>query len=179
VDADIPAAIARDAEVTSAIGTHEAAGNPHPTYATDTDLSDHLADAVDAHDASAISNVPAGSIAATDVQSAINELDGDQTAHLADAVDAHDASAISNVPAGSIAATTVQAAIDELATEYAAADSAHVAAADPHTGYVREADANWIDLTDAGETALHTHAGGAGAFSYGKSIATAAGVLLQ
>ena len=55
--------------------------------------------------------------------------------HLGDAVDAHDASAISNVPAGSVAATTVQAAIDELATDYAAADSAHTGAADPHTGY--------------------------------------------
>jgi len=37
----------------------------------------------------------------------------------------------------------------------------HAGAADPHTGYVREADAQWIDLTDAGETALHSHAGGA------------------
>jgi hypothetical protein len=38
-------------------------------------LAAHIADAVDAHDASAISNVPAGGIAATDVQTAINELD--------------------------------------------------------------------------------------------------------
>lgn len=38
----------------------------------------------------------------------------------------------------------------------------HVAAADPHTGYVREADANWTDLTDGGATTLHTHAGGGG-----------------
>ena len=58
--------------------------------------------------------------------------------HLADAVDAHDASAISNVPAGSVAAATVQAAIDELATDYAAADSSHAGAADPHAGYVLE-----------------------------------------
>jgi hypothetical protein len=40
--------------------------------------------------------------------------------------------------------------------------SNHVAAADPHTGYVREADANWIDLTDGGATTLHSHAGGGG-----------------
>lgn len=40
--------------------------------------------------------------------------------------------------------------------------SAHEAAADPHTGYVREADANWVDLTDTGETTLHTHPAGAG-----------------
>ena len=42
-----------------------------------TGLSDHLADAVDAHDASAISSVPAGNLAATDVQSALNELQSD------------------------------------------------------------------------------------------------------
>jgi hypothetical protein len=41
--------------------------------------------------------------------------------------------------------------------------TAHEAAGDPHTGYVREADANWVDLTDGGETALHSHAGGGGA----------------
>jgi hypothetical protein len=81
----------------------------------------HIADAVDAHDASAISNVPSGNLAATDVQSALNELQGDidtnATAisdHLADATDAHDASAISNVPAGNLAATDVQAALNEL-----------------------------------------------------------------
>ncbi len=41
-------------------------------------LAAHLADAVDAHDASAISNVPAGSIAATTVQAAIDELDAEK-----------------------------------------------------------------------------------------------------
>lgn len=48
-------------------------------------------------------------------------------------------------------------------SEVATAVSDHVAAADPHTGYVRENDANWTDLTDGGQTALHTHAGGTGA----------------
>ena len=40
----------------------------------ETGLSDHLADAVDAHDASAISNVPTGNLIATDVQGALDEL---------------------------------------------------------------------------------------------------------
>ena len=48
VDADIPATIARDAEVASAVSTHEAATNPHPNYATDTDLANH-ASASDPH----------------------------------------------------------------------------------------------------------------------------------
>lgn len=40
--------------------------------------------------------------------------------------------------------------------------TAHEAAADPHIGYVKENDASWVDLTDAGATTLHTHSGGAG-----------------
>jgi hypothetical protein len=39
------------------------------------DITDHIADTADAHDASAISNVPSGGIAATTVQAALNELD--------------------------------------------------------------------------------------------------------
>lgn len=89
-------------------------------------LSNHLVDAVDAHDASAISNVPSGNLASTDVQSALNELqsdidtralDSDLTAHINDTTDAHDASAISNVPSGNLAATDVQTALNELQTD--------------------------------------------------------------
>ena len=43
-----------------------------------------------------------------------------------------------------------------------AAVTTHEAASDPHTGYVREADANWVDLTDGGATVLHSHAAAAG-----------------
>jgi hypothetical protein len=49
-----------------------------------TGLSDHLADAVDAHDASAISSVPSGNLAATDVQGALNELQSDLDARALD-----------------------------------------------------------------------------------------------
>src|ERR1043165_1699859 len=101
------------------------------------DIDSHIADTVGAHAASAISNIPAGAISSTDVQSAINELDSavtdaqadatqalsdaasaqaDIDAHIADTVDAHDASAISNVPAGSIVSTDVQGAIDEISS---------------------------------------------------------------
>jgi hypothetical protein len=41
------------------------------------DLAAHIADGTDAHDASAISFAPAGTIAATDTQAAIEELDND------------------------------------------------------------------------------------------------------
>lgn len=45
--------------------------------ASATDLSNHISDASDAHDASAISNVPSGNLAATDVQAALDELQSD------------------------------------------------------------------------------------------------------
>ncbi len=102
-------------------------------------LAAHLADTSDAHDASAISFAPVGSIAATDTQAAVAEVASEAAtatatvvsnlaAHIADATDAHAASAITNTPAGAIAATTVQAALNELDTEklpaasYTAAD---------------------------------------------------------
>ena len=88
------------------------------------DLAAHIADTVDAHDASAISNVAAGTISATTVQAAIDELATDAAAdaaalaaHLADLVDAHDASAISFSATGGISATDVQAALAELDSE--------------------------------------------------------------
>jgi hypothetical protein len=51
-----------------------------------TSISDHIADAVDAHDASAISNVAAGNLAATDVQGALNELQSDIDTRSLDSV---------------------------------------------------------------------------------------------
>lgn len=42
-------------------------------------VTDHIADPTDAHDASAVSFVPTGTIAATDVQAAIGEVSGDVT----------------------------------------------------------------------------------------------------
>lgn len=93
--------------------------------------NNHVVDGVGAHAATAISNTPAGTIAATTVQAAINELATDAVAavaattvvsdalaaHIADATDAHAASAVTNTAAGNIAATTVQAAINELDSE--------------------------------------------------------------
>lgn len=91
-----------------------------------TGLADHIADTVDAHDASAISNTPSGNLAATDQQAVNNELQTDidtrattvqLDAHLNDATDAHDASAISNIPSGNLTATDIQSAVNELQTD--------------------------------------------------------------
>jgi hypothetical protein len=86
-----------------------------------TNIADHISDAVGAHAASAISNTPAGTIAATDLQAAVNELDGDIQAHINDTVGAHGAGAISNTPSGNLVATDVQGALNEIQTELDAA----------------------------------------------------------
>lgn len=98
------------------------------TRSTSTDLTNHINDASDAHDASAISFSPAGSISSTDVQAAIAEVDSDVTAHVGDSSAAHAASAISFSATGNIASTDVQAAIAELDSEKAASSHTHSAA---------------------------------------------------
>lgn len=122
-------------------------------------ITDHIADPSDAHDASAISNIPAGTIVATDVQAAINELDGDVqqvasdlNAHMTDPTDAHDASAISSVPSGNLSATDVQSALDELQADVdtRALDSALTA----HINDVTDAhDASAISSVPSGNLA--------------------------
>lgn len=95
--------------------------------ANTTAINNHLADATDAHDASAISVLDsAAQLTATDVEAALAEImdfaqtktdDSALTAHLSDATDAHDASAISIVDAGSkFTATDVEAALQEVKT---------------------------------------------------------------
>lgn len=90
------------------------------------DFDAHLVDLVDAHDASAISNVPSGNLAATDIQSAVNELQSDidtratttaLTDHINDTTAAHAASAVSVTPAGNLAADDVQEALEELQSD--------------------------------------------------------------
>lgn len=99
-------------------------------------LAAHIANATAAHAGTAISNIPAGNIAATTVQAALNELDSEKattgsvttvqtnlTTHINNATGAHAGTAISNTPAGNIAATTVQAALNELDSEKATTGS--------------------------------------------------------
>lgn len=79
-----------------------------------------------------------GSIASTNVQAAIAELDGDVTAHIANTSNPHAVTATQAAftPAGSIAATNVQAAIAELdgdVTTVSSGLSTHIAnTSNPH-----------------------------------------------
>jgi hypothetical protein len=94
------------------------------------DLAAHLADTVDAHDASAISFTPVGTIAASDVQAAISEVAteaaADLSAHIADTTAAHVASSIGFTAGGGIVSTDVQSAISEVAAD-ALADATAIA----------------------------------------------------
>ena len=96
VDADIPATIARDTEVTAAVNDHTAAADPHSGYRLES--ADH--------------------------SHATTGLQGGTVAH----------GALTGLTTG-----------------------------DPHTQYVLAASVNYVDLTDGGQTALHSHAGGSGA----------------
>jgi hypothetical protein len=139
-----------DSTVTSILTLNHAGSAPAVSNVQDaindvtSDVAAHLVDAVDAHDASAISFVPTGSIAATDVQAAIaeaaSEADTALTNHLNDTSDAHDASAISSVASGNLVATDVQAALNELQSDIdtratATALTDHISdATDAHAG---------------------------------------------
>lgn len=68
------------------LATHDTLG-----LATDAELAAHTGDATDAHDASAISFVPAGTIAATDVQAAIEEVASEAGAGAHPDLATHDA----------------------------------------------------------------------------------------
>jgi|CXWL01.1.fsa_nt_gi hypothetical protein len=90
------------------------------------------------------------------------ELAGVNATHLADTADAHDASAISILDtAADFTATDVEGALAELQSD----NEAHVAAADPHTGYRLE-------------SADHTHASsGAQAGTLAHGVITTSGLL--
>ena len=149
--------LATDAEVATAISDHEAAGNPHPTYETASEVDAriathagaadphpvyetsaeaqakvdaHTSDATDAHDASAVSFAPAGTIAATNVQAAIEEVASEAGGSHPDLA-AHDTLGLAT-----------QAELD-----------AHAAAADPHTGYTTTAEAQALVDTHTADTA--------------------------
>lgn len=75
---EVTSSVTTDAELAFVSGVTSSIQTQLNTGATN--LSDHLSDTVDAHDASAISSVPSGNLAATDVQAALNELQGDADA---------------------------------------------------------------------------------------------------
>jgi hypothetical protein len=106
--------------------------------ATATDLTNHLNDTADAHDASAISFSPAGTIAATDVQAAVAEVASD----AASALSTHESDSTS---VHGIADTSVL-----LTTGSSINDLTDVTIATPSTGQVLKYNGSaWVNDTDA------------------------------
>lgn len=131
-----------------------------------TALSGHIGDATDAHDASAISIVDAGTlITATEVEGALQEIAAaSASAHIADASDAHDASAISVLDTGgNFTGTDVEAVLAEL--DAAIGGGGHTEDHD-HDGSptqkLTQANSHETPDTDTGTGSLH-HTIGAGA----------------
>jgi hypothetical protein len=101
------------------------------------EIISHIDDTTDAHDASAISTVPAGNLASTNVQTSLAELDSEKATtgsvttvqtnldnHINDSSDAHDASAISVVSTTLVGTgADVQAVLEELDNAIVAAES--------------------------------------------------------
>lgn len=114
--------------------------------AAQSDIDDHIADATDAHAASAITNTPAGDIAATTVQAAIDELDSEKasSADLASTANGEGASLIGiEDAAGQYTATDVEGALTE------SLDAAQAAQADIDghlDGGANKHDASEIDV---------------------------------
>jgi hypothetical protein len=126
--------------------------------ATEADLAAHINDTSAAHAASAVSFSPVGTVGATTVQAAIQELDTEKatttalTGHTGAASNAHSASAISCSATGDVVATNVQAAIAELASE-----KATTTALTAHTGASAGAHAaTAISFTPAGTIVANT-----------------------
>lgn len=104
--------------------------------ATQAELDAHLNDVTDAHDASAISSVPAGSLAATDVQAALNELDTEKAAAASAVMDG-------DAAGGVLSGTYPNPGF--------AADMATQAELDAHVNDASDAhDASAISVADAG-----------------------------
>jgi len=119
-------AAAAQADATQALA--DAAAAQSAADAAQADIDAHIADAVGAHAASAISNTPSGNLAATDVQSALNELQTELDGVAAISADVADLVTLSGRPANSVDlgsftgsiipdASTVKAALQSLETE--------------------------------------------------------------
>lgn len=109
------------------------------------DFTDHLADPLNAHAASAIFFNDTGDIPGDDVQQAILDVQANLDAHITDPTAAHAASAISTVATGSITSTNTQAAIQELEDELNVEQAQVTATANTLAAHIADA----VDAHDA------------------------------
>jgi hypothetical protein len=122
--------------------------------ASETNINNHISDATDAHDGTAISFVPNGSIPSNNAQGAIEDVEENIDDHVTDTVDAHDASAISFVPYGSFGSTDVQDAIEEAEDEVNSINSSVSASSSSTSSHIADSvdahDASAISFSNGG-----------------------------
>lgn len=164
---------AAEATAASALSGHVAASDPHTGYrlesapivsadiqdgtiavgdlafdpATQTELDAHVNDATDAHAGTAITNTPAGAVAATTVQAAINELDTEKAAasHVHSGAD---------ITSGTVVDARIDAAIAR-DSEVTAAVAAEASARDTAIGVETSARVAADAAHEADTTAVH------------------------
>lgn len=96
-----------DTRATSAALTTEASTRASADTTLQTNIDNHLNDTADAHDASAISSVAAGNLAATNVQDALDELQTDvDTRATSSALTTHEADTTTHGTTGAIVGTS-------------------------------------------------------------------------
>jgi hypothetical protein len=153
----------------AAVATHEGADDPHPQYLTQTEgdaayapitvtqYTDELAqDAVAAalaagtHTNVTVTYDDVGNSISLAASSAYTDEQAQDAAASMLTGATHDGVSVSYNDAGNTLAITN-------ADKGSTAVSTHVGLADPHTQYLLESNANYVDLTDGGSTNLHGH----------------------
>lgn len=131
--------------------------------ALDVETGDHIADTTGAHAATAISNTPAGNIAATTVQGAINELDSEKLSASATALPSSFASASLNsiTPAGGTLGVTGDASASVVTA------SSRVATDD-----INARTATRVSINNVSGTSIATfdHSTGLSSFNFGVAV---------
>ena len=141
-DAQIPAGVARDSEVSAAVASHEGAANPHAVYLTQAegdaayDPIGTAANEVDAHEGAA--NPHPTYLTEAEADGLYVELDQAEWTDLTDG----GSSTLHTHPGGGHPDLATHDALG-LATD--AELSAHAGAADPHTGYQKESEKGAAD----------------------------------
>jgi hypothetical protein len=175
-DARVAATLARDSEVTTAVSDHAAAVDPHTGYRLESADHTHATTGLQGGTVSYadLTNKPTipslGTSPSTqafgDVAAGGAATDAAKTDHkhamMANPVTAHEAAGDPHTGYRLESADHTHATTGLQGGTVAHSALTGLTTGDPHTQYLLESDANYVDLTDGGETALHSHAGGGG-----------------
>jgi hypothetical protein len=156
---DLSATYATDAEVTTAVSDHAAAADPHAVYLKESDFDDvdFLVGTATGHTAAEIvvGTTPGGELGGTWASPTVDATHSG-TSH-AGVVTTHEAAGDPHPGYRLESADHTHATTGAEGGTVAHGALTGLTAGDPHTQYLLEADANYVDLTDGGATVLHNH----------------------